>query len=83
MSKNKHIRSTIDKPAGLMVLVQNGNIEKALKKLKNKCKKEGIIQDLEKKRQFDKPSILRARAKAIAIKRHRKENAKRLEENGF
>lgn len=83
MSANKHNKSTAERPGGLMVVVRNGNVDKAMRKLKNKCKKEGLFQDLEKHRFFDKPSVVRNRNKAIARKRHLKKLAKRFDDLGY
>lgn len=51
----------------IVVPVKEGeNIEKALKKFKRKFEKTGVVKELRRRQQFDKPSV---------IKRFRKERA--------
>jgi small subunit ribosomal protein S21 len=51
----------------IVVPVKEGeNIEKALKKLKRKFEKTGVVKELRSRQQFDKPSV---------VKRLRKEHA--------
>lgn len=51
----------------IVVPVKEGeNIEKALKKFKRKFEKTGIVKELRRRQQFDKPSV---------IKRFKKEHA--------
>lgn len=66
-------------PQGLVVEVINGDVERALRKLKKKSQNEGIFQDLKKHEHFTKPSELRRRQKAQARARARKKQ--RIEEN--
>lgn len=59
-------------PQGIVVEVQNGDIERALRKLKKKMQNEGVLQDLKKKEFHVKPSELRRRARGQALSRMRK-----------
>jgi small subunit ribosomal protein S21 len=59
-------------PQGIVVEVQNGDIERALRKLKKKMQNEGVLQDLKKKEFYVKPSELRRRARGQALARMRK-----------
>lgn len=59
-------------PQGIVVEVQNGDIERALRKLKKKIQNEGVLQDLKKKEFYVKPSELRRRARGQALARMRK-----------
>jgi|688.fasta_scaffold547294_2 small subunit ribosomal protein S21 len=61
-------------PQGIVVEVQNGDIERALRKLKKKMQNEGVLQDLKKKEFYVKPSEIRRRARGQALARMRKRN---------
>ena len=44
----------------IIVPVKDGeNIERALKKFKRKAEKTGIIKEVRKRKQYDKPSVLK------------------------
>jgi len=52
----------------IIVPVKDGeNIERALKKFKRKAEKTGIIKEVRKRREFEKPSVARRIAKQHAI----------------
>ncbi len=52
----------------IVVPVKEGeNIERALKKFKRKFEKTGIVKELRKRQQFDKPSVVRRFKKERAI----------------
>ncbi len=52
----------------IIVPVKEGdNIEKALKKFKRKFDKTGVIKELRRRQQFDKPSVLKREQKIHAI----------------
>lgn len=59
-------------PRGLVVEVQNGDVERALRKLKKKVQNEGIFQELKKRECYVKPSEQKRRERAQAISRMRK-----------
>tara|TARA_B110000495_G_scaffold191776_1_gene195243 strand:+ start:1036 stop:1233 length:198 start_codon:yes stop_codon:yes gene_type:complete len=61
------------------VIVRNGNVEKALRVLKNKIKKDGLMTELRERMHYVKPSEKRRLAKKRGIKRVAKEQAKRDE----
>lgn len=65
-------------PQGIVVEVQYGDLERALKKLKKKVQNEGIFQELKKREHFVKPSEKKRRAKGQAISRIKKRQ--RIEE---
>jgi small subunit ribosomal protein S21 len=67
---------------GLSVVVKNNDVNKALRKLKKKIQNEGLFQDLRKRECFEKPSILKKRSKAMAVKRWQKK-AKELRDDGL
>jgi small subunit ribosomal protein S21 len=52
----------------IIVPVKEGeNIEKALKKLKRKFEKTGVVKELRSRQQFNKPSVVRRLNKEHAI----------------
>ena len=52
----------------IVVPVKEGeNIEKALKKLKRKFEKTGIVKELRRRQQFDKPSVTKILKKERAV----------------
>ena len=72
------MKDKVHLPQGIVVEVQYGDLEKALRKLKKKVQNEGIFQELKKHEHFIKPSEKRRRAKGQAIARLRKRQ--RIEE---
>lgn len=61
---------------GTKVEVRNGDVTKALRRLKKMVQQEKIIQEVRDRESFTKPSLKRARAKASAIKRWKKQQDK-------
>ena len=52
----------------IVVPVKEGeNIERALKKFKRKFEKTGVVKELRRRQQFDKPSVLKRLAKEHAV----------------
>ena len=52
----------------IVVPVKDGeNIERALKKFKRKFEKSGVVKELRARQQFNKPSVIRRKAKEHAI----------------
>ncbi len=61
------------------VRVREGeSLESALRRFKRACEKDGLIQELRARKEYEKPTTERKRRKAAAIKRAIK---KRLREN--
>ncbi len=58
------------------------SLEKALKILKQKMSKEGILQELKRRRFYEKPSVKRKRKMREARKRTRREAKRRTGGNG-
>ncbi len=54
------------------VVVQNGNIDVALKKLKVKVAKSGVPSKLKEKRCYDKPGVRKRKAQEEMIRNSRK-----------
>lgn len=57
---------------GRTVLVQDGNIDKALRKFKKKVAAAGILMELQERQSYTKPNVKRKVAKAMAKKRWKK-----------
>ena len=57
---------------GRRVLVQDGNVEKALRKFKKKIADMDILQEVRDRQQFVKPTIKRKLAKSQAKRRWQK-----------
>lgn len=57
---------------GRRVLVQDGNVEKALRKFKKKILESGLLQEVRDRSQFVKPTVERKVAKAQAKRRWQK-----------
>ena len=52
----------------IVVPVKEGeNIERALKKFKRKFEKTGVVKELRRRQQYDKPSVIKRLAKEHAI----------------
>ena len=64
------------KKTGTKVEVRNGDVTKALRRLKKIMQTEKILQEARDKEHFVKPSLKKARAKASAVKRWRKQLSK-------
>ena len=65
------------------ITVRNGNVDKAMRVLKNKLQQEGIFNELREREYYMTRGEKRRRAKAAAIRRTKKAEEKRLEEHGF
>ena len=67
----------------MQVVVKNGNVERAMRTLKKKLQKEGLLRELKQKQYFEKPSAKRARKKAEGIKRYQRNLKKKMERLGY
>ena len=67
----------------MQVLVKNGNVERAMRTLKKKLQKEGLLKELKQKQYFEKPSAKKARKKAEGIKRYQRNLKKKMERLGY
>lgn len=60
---------------------ENEPFDVALRRFKRSCEKAGILSEVRRREQYEKPTTVRKRAKAAAVKRHAKklsrENARR------
>lgn len=60
---------------GLVIEVHDGNVEKALRKLKKKVQESGILQELREREHYEKPTTARKKAKSAAKRRWKKKLA--------
>lgn len=67
----------------MQVLVRDNNVDQALRVLKKKMQREGILRELKERRAYEKPSEKRTREKAEAIRRARKAARKRAQREGL
>lgn len=65
------------------VIVNDNNVEHALRILKKKMQREGIYKDMKVHRHFEKPSEKKARKQVESVRRFRKMMRKRLEKDGY
>ena len=61
------------------VKVFNNNVEKAIRVLKKKMLKEGIIKELKERRYYEKPSERKLKEQKENIRRWRKAQKRRME----
>ena len=62
----------MQKLRGRSVLVQDGNVDKALRKFKKKITDQNLLQELRDREQYVKPSIQRKVDKGLAKRRWQK-----------
>ena len=67
----------------MTVKVKNGNVERAMRTIKKKLQKEGIVKDIKSIQYLEKPSAKRARKKAEVIKRYQRNMRKKIERIGY
>ena len=67
----------------MQVLVKNPNVERAMRTLKKKLQKEGLLRELKQRQFFEKPSAKKARKKAEGIKRYQRNLKKKMERLGY
>ena len=67
----------------MQVLVRDNDVNHALKALKRKLQREGVLRELKRRRSYEKPSERRVREKAEGVRRQRKALRKRLERLGY
>ena len=60
----------------ITVEVRGGNLEKAMRVLKKKVQKEGIVRELKERQYYRKPSEIKREAKKQGIKNYKKKMAK-------
>jgi len=60
----------------VFVEVRNGNLEKALRVLKKKVQKSGLVKELRAREYYQKPSEIKREKKKEGIKNYKKKMAK-------
>ncbi len=65
------------------VTVRNGNLEQAMRVLKRKVQKEGLIKELRERQFYKKPSEIKQEKKKEAIKNWKKKQKKLEKIRGF
>ena len=65
------------------IYVRQNNVDQALRALKKKLQKEGILREMKARQAFEKPSERRVREKAEGIRRARKLARKRAQMEGL
>ena len=60
----------------ITVKVRNGNLEQAMRVLKRKVQKEGIVKELRERQYYSKPSHIKREKKKAAIKNYLKKKRK-------
>ena len=67
----------------MQVLVRENNVDQALRVLKKKLQREGVLRELKQRRAYEKPSEKRVREKAEAVRRTRKAARKQAQREGL
>lgn len=67
----------------MQVLVRDNNVDQALRVLKKKLQREGVLKEMKQRRSYEKPSEKRVREKAEAVRRARKLARKRAQREGL
>ena len=67
----------------LEVTVRNNNVEKAMRVLKKKLLKDGMMRELKERQYYQKPSHIKREAKKQQIRRYKKEQKLRALKEGF
>lgn len=67
----------------MQVFVRENNVDQALRVLKKKMQREGLLRELKQRRFYEKPSEKVIREKAQAIRRARKLARKQAERDGL
>ncbi len=63
----------------MQILVRDNNVDQALRVLKKKLQREGILREMRQREYYEKPSVKRAREKAEGVRRARKLAKKKLD----
>jgi small subunit ribosomal protein S21 len=72
ISPPENIEPYLQREETMKVVVQDNQIEKAIRDLKKKLTKEGFFSEIKERRFYDKPSVQKKKKMAKAAKRRRK-----------
>ena len=67
----------------LTIQVRNGNVEQAMRVLKKKLQKDGLLKSLKDKQHYEKPSAKKRRKKKEAIANFKKKQKKLMAMRGY
>ena len=67
----------------VQVVVRDNNVDQALRALKKKLQREGVLREMKLRNFYEKPSEKRAREKAEAVRRARKLARKHAQREGL
>jgi small subunit ribosomal protein S21 len=67
----------------MQVVVRDNDVGQALRVLRKKLQREGILRELKQRRSYEKPSERRVRERTEAVRRYRKTMRKRMERYGY
>jgi len=65
------------------VIVRNNNVEKAMRVLKKKLLKDGLMKEIKERQHFSKPSEIKREAKKQQIRRYKKEQKLKTLREGY
>ena len=68
---------------GLKIEVRNGNVEQAMRVMKRKLMKEGIMKELRARESYEKPSAKKRRKKKEYIANYKKKMKKLMATRGY
>jgi len=83
LRQNRNNNNNNDRVKGLIVEVRNNDVNYALRKFKKKVQEDGILQEVRNREYYEKPSLVRKKAKAAARARWLKQKRKQEQERGF
>jgi len=67
----------------ITIQVRNGNVEQAMRVLKRKIQKEGLIKELRARQSYEKPSAKKRRKHKEAVATYKKQQKKLARLRGF
>ena len=67
----------------MQIIVRDNNVDQALKVLKRRLQREGVLRELKARRFYEKPSERRVREKAVAVWRGRKAARRLAQQEGL
>ena len=67
----------------ITIQVRNGNLEQALRVLKKKSQKVGLLKELKARQYYEKPSEKKRRKKKEGIANYKKKQSKLLRTRGY
>jgi len=77
------VRQPVERRIPLQVEVRENNVDQALKVLKRKLQREGVMRELKRRRAYEKPSEKRVRKENEAVRRSRKLARKQAQREGL